>query len=83
MQGAYNASATEECSNRTFTEALGKVLNKPVLPFPAPSFAIRLAFGEMSAVVLEGSRVSNQKIKRAGYAFKFAELDKALINLTA
>jgi NAD dependent epimerase/dehydratase family enzyme len=34
-------------------------------------------------VVLEGSRVSNQKIKRAGYAFKFAELDKALINLTA
>jgi len=83
MQGSYNASATEDCSNRAFTENLGKVLNKPVLPFPAPSFAIRLAFGEMSAVVLEGCRVSNQKIKRAGYAFKFAELDKALINLTA
>jgi uncharacterized protein (TIGR01777 family) len=81
MKGPFNAAATENCSNRMFTETLGRVLNRPVLPIPAPSFAIRLAFGEMSAVVLEGCRVSNAKIKNAGYVFKYNDLKTALVNL--
>ncbi|MEZ5172589.1 MAG: TIGR01777 family oxidoreductase [Bacteroidia bacterium] len=81
MSGAYNAVATEECSNRKFTQAAGKVLHRPVLPGPVPSFAIKLLYGEMGNVVLEGCRVSNEKIKNAGYRFRFEELSAALEDL--
>lgn len=81
MSGAYNAVATEECTNRKFTIAAGKVLNRPVLPVPVPSFAIKLLYGEMGNVILEGSRISNEKIKNSGYVFQFQDLGKALQEL--
>jgi NAD dependent epimerase/dehydratase family enzyme len=52
-----------------------------VLPLPVPSFALKLLFGEMSAVVLEGCPVSNKKIKDSGYRFRFENLEEALRNL--
>lgn len=80
-QGAFNATATEKCSNRTFTQTLGKVLKKPVFPIGVPSLALRLVLGEMSAVVLEGSRISNAKLRSTGFQFKFPELQSALHHL--
>lgn len=80
-QGAFNATATEQCSNRAFTQALGKVLKKPVFPIGVPSLALRLVLGEMSAVVLEGSRISNAKLRRTGFQLKFPELQSALHHL--
>ncbi len=79
--GAYNATATEQCSNRTFTQTLGKVLKKPVFPIGVPSLGLRLVLGEMSAVVLEGSRISNAKLRSTGFLFKHPELQSALHNL--
>lgn len=79
--GAYNASATENCSNREFIQMLGKVLKKPVFPMGVPSFALRLVLGEMSAVVLEGSRVSNAKLRKTGFQFEYPELQAALHEL--
>lgn len=81
VSGAYNASAAGRCTNRQFTEAVGRVLKRPVLPLPVPSFALKLLFGEMSAVVLEGCPVSNKKIKDSGYRFRFENLEEALRNL--
>lgn len=81
--GVYNASATENCSNREFTQTLGSVLKKPVFPMGVPSFALRLVLGEMSAVVLEGSRVSNEKLKKTGFIFSYPGLENALINLVS
>ncbi len=79
--GAINASATENCNNREFTQTLAKVIHRPVFPISVPSFVLKAIFGEMAAVVLEGSKVSNHRIKQMGYEFKFPNLEEALKDL--
>jgi NAD dependent epimerase/dehydratase family enzyme len=46
-----------------------------------PVFLLRFLFGEMSMIVLEGSRISSEKIIKEGFQFKFPELKKALEDL--
>ena len=81
FSGAYNASATESCTNREFSKKLAKVMKRPLLPLTVPSFVLKTLFGEMSAVVLEGSRVSNKKLLKTGFQFQYVSLDTALENL--
>jgi NAD dependent epimerase/dehydratase family enzyme len=58
--------------------ALTKVLRKPFF-FPAvPSLTIKILFGKMSGILLDGSRVSADKIISAGYNFEFPDLESAL-----
>jgi uncharacterized protein (TIGR01777 family) len=76
--GAINASATENCTNREFAKVLAKVLHRPMIPIHVPSFVIKALFGEMAAVVLEGSKVSNHRIKQMGFTFRFSHLEEAL-----
>lgn len=80
-KGPINASATESCSNREFSKALAKVMNRPFIPIAVPSFVLKSILGEMSAVVLEGSRVSNQKLLTKGFDFRFNNLEEALTDL--
>jgi len=79
--GAINASATELCSNLEFSKTLAKILGRKLLPIHVPSVVLKMILGDMSAVVLEGSRVSNSKLKSLGFQFKFGNLDDAIKNL--
>lgn len=81
MTGAYNAVAPQHVTNREFTRTIARVLKKPFWPLKVPAFALLLLFGEMSAVILEGSRVSSEKIIKAGFTFSYPELTTALYNL--
>jgi NAD dependent epimerase/dehydratase family enzyme len=47
----------------------------------APKLLLRFVLGEMSSIILNGSRISANKIKKAGFKFKFKNLEKALKNL--
>ena len=81
LSGAFNASATERITNKEFTFALAESLNKKVV-FPAvPGFILKTVLGEMSSIILEGSPVSNSKIKNSGFEFQFEELKPALKDL--
>jgi uncharacterized protein len=53
-------------------------MKRSYLLLPVPSFILKVILGEMSNVVLEGSRISSQKIIDAGYRFLFPDLQKAL-----
>jgi hypothetical protein len=79
--GAINASATESCTNLEFSKTLAKILGRKLLPIHVPSVVLKMVLGDMSAVVLEGSRVSNSKLRNLGYQFKFEKLEDALNNL--
>ena len=79
--GAINATATESCTNCQFSKTLAKVMHRPMLPIAVPSFVLQLALGDMSKVVLEGSSVSNQKLRSLGYTFELDDLKKALSDL--
>ena len=56
-------------------------MNKPVFPLPVPSFILKTVLGEMSDVVLKGSRVSSERIVNSGYSFLFKDTLEALRNI--
>ncbi|HAI79832.1 MAG TPA: TIGR01777 family protein, partial [Chryseobacterium sp.] len=45
------------------------------------SFVMKMAFGEMSSIILEGTRASNKKIKSLGFDFKFSTPEQAFEDL--
>jgi len=79
--GCYNAVADEHVTNRELTLAIAKKLGKKIWLPNVPSFVLMVALGEMSEVLLEGSRLSNQKLKSNGFNFKFPTLESALSDL--
>ncbi len=81
MSGAYNAVSPHPATNKAFTKAVAQVLNKPLWLPNVPGFVLKLLLGEMSDLVLKGSRVSAEKIQGAGFEFEYAELDAALKDL--
>ena len=81
MQGAYNAVAPTHTTNYELTKTLANVLHKPFWFPRVPAFALRLLLGDMATLLLEGSRVSCQKISDAGYHFQFPALEEALKTL--
>lgn len=81
MKGPYNAVAPEHLTNREFTKTLAATLKKPHFFPNIPAFIFALLFGEMSSVLLKGSRVSCDKIQAAGYKFQFPRLKEALKQL--
>jgi NAD dependent epimerase/dehydratase family enzyme len=44
----------------------------------APAWVIKLLFGELSEILLRGSRVSNEKIKRMGFGFWYQSIHQCL-----
>lgn len=81
--GIYNAVSSEETTNQPFSKQLSKSLSKPFFLPNVPAFALKLVFGEMANVLLEGSRVSNQKLINNGFQFQFASLSKALMDIVS
>jgi uncharacterized protein len=81
ITGAYNAVSPHHVTHNEFVKTLSQVMNKPVLPVPVPSSILRLALGEMSEIVLKGSRVSSEKLIAAGFKFRFNNLSDALNNV--
>ncbi len=81
MSGAYNAVAPEHVNNREFMKAVSAVMKRPFF-FPAiPSFMFRILYGEMATILLNGSRVSPEKIISSGYSFDYPDLRSALLSL--
>jgi len=79
FSGKFNVVAPERVTNTEFTKSLLKTLGRFSYPnfVKAPSFVIKIIFGEQSKLVLNGLNVSSKKLS-AKYQFKFPELDSAL-----
>lgn len=80
MSGPANCTAPAPVTNRELAATLGRVLHRPAF-LPAPGLAIRLLMGEMGSIVLTGQRVLPQALLRAGFTFKYPELEGALRDL--
>jgi uncharacterized protein len=81
MEGIYNAVAPNPVTNREFTHRLATAMNRPIILPPIPSFVLKLLLGEMSDLVLKGTKVSNEKIQASGFKFQFDNLEDALTDL--
>ena len=80
-KGSYNAVADETVTNEAFMKSLAKKSHKFFLPLPVPELMMKLVLGEMSTIILDGSRASNEKIKSDVFIFKYSHLNAALDNL--
>lgn len=80
LNGIYNGVASQHATNLEMSRTVATVLKKPLFMPNVPAFALKLLFGEMASIILEGSRIDNAKIKEAGYIFQFDTLKSALEN---
>jgi NAD dependent epimerase/dehydratase family enzyme len=64
--------------NLDFTQILARVLHRPAI-FPAPAFALRLALGELSRLLLDSIRVRPTKALALGYRFRHPTLEDGLL----
>jgi len=75
--GIYNLTAPNPLTQAEFGRVVAQVLHRPYW-FPTPAFAMRLALGEMSTLVLDGQRVMPGRLKEAGFLFSHEHLKPAL-----
>ena len=81
--GAFNA-VPGAVTNAEFTKALGRALHRPTF-LPVPRFAAKLAFGSELAdeALLASAKVVPERLRALGFAWRFAELDRALADCVA
>lgn len=77
LSGPYNVVAPEYKTYKEFVKAIADKLGKPLFMPNVPSFFLKLVLGEMSQVILEGNRISSEKIVDSGYKFNFSTLEQA------
>ena len=78
INDGLNAVAPEHITNRGFTHTLASVLHKKIMLPNIPVVFMKLILGELSKIILNGSRVSPHKLKELGYNFNFPTLKEAL-----
>ncbi|MCE2457653.1 MAG: DUF1731 domain-containing protein [Dehalococcoidia bacterium] len=64
-------------TNAVFTRALGKSVGRPAI-LAVPKFALRIAQGDLSDVVVSSLRMKPKKLVESGFEFRHSEIDKAL-----
>jgi len=79
-RGAFNLCAPNPASNADFMSALARALHRPYW-LAAPAFAIRLALGEMSDLLLSGQFAIPQRLINLGFAFDFESAYDAFADL--
>jgi uncharacterized protein (TIGR01777 family) len=77
LRGPVNAVMPSAFRNAEFTKALGQRFHRPTW-IPAPAFALRLALGELSHVMLDSCRVRPTVAIAQNYPYHFHTLEKAL-----
>jgi NAD dependent epimerase/dehydratase family enzyme len=75
--GPMNAVAPSPVTNADFTRALAHAVHRPAL-LPVPRAALRLAFGELSDILVASQRVFPRVAEHTGYAFAYTDLHGAL-----
>jgi uncharacterized protein len=81
VSGVVNASSPNPVTNKDFSKALGRAVNRPAIA-PVPGFVLDLKFGrEFGRILRGGQRVVPKRTLELGYSFEHPELDEALESL--
>ena len=78
LHGIYNAVSPEQVTNDEFTSSAAFSLNKKIRLPNVPSFVLKTLLGKLAVILLEGSRVTSEKIIATRFSFKYASLKEAL-----
>jgi uncharacterized protein (TIGR01777 family) len=76
-EGPVNVTAPEPVTMNHFARALGHALGRPS-SFRVPSFALKMAMGDMAQMLLTGQRVLPKKLLESAFSFEWPTLEGAL-----
>ncbi len=79
-QGVYNLVSPTPVTNRTVTQKIGIVMDRPGI-FSAPGFILKFALGDMSEILLGGQRVLPERLDKQGFPFRYSDVETALRDL--
>jgi len=77
VSGPVNLTAPNPARNAELIAAVAHVMHRPAV-VPLPGFALRLVLGELADGVLGGQRALPVTLTRAGFEFRYPELEPAL-----
>ncbi len=80
ISGTYNA-ANGYITNREFMKTISKKMKKPFFFPSVPKRILRMLFGEMASMLTESLKVSNEKIRKTGFKFRYSNFDTAIAEL--
>src|SRR5699024_2013174 len=80
IEGPLNVTAPRPVQMKVLGQAVGATMKRPHW-MPVPSFAMKLALGEMSNLLLKGQYVLPQKAQNKGYTFHYPSIKSALESL--
>ncbi|OUR64815.1 TIGR01777 family protein [Methylophaga sp. 42_25_T18] len=78
--GIFNACSPTPISNKVFSQALAKQLNRPAF-LPVPAWLLKGVLAEMSRLLLTGQRAVPEKAQALGFQFDYTELNSALADI--
>ncbi len=78
IRGVYNAVAPQHITMNDFAYILLRSFGKTSFLPNVPSFILKLLYGEMSVMLLQGSRVSNAEIRNLGFKFHLDTIERSL-----
>jgi len=80
LQGKFNV-LQGNITNKDLTKSIARRMKRWVLPINVPSFVMKVMFGEMSVLLLEGVPASNQKLLCSGFTFQTEDLYTVIAKL--
>lgn len=82
LEGIYNAVAPNPVTNRELIISMARMAKgKSFMTTYVPSFALKLALGEMSVEVLKSVKASADKIQRTGFQYSYPTINEAMEQL--
>lgn len=78
LEGVYNATAPNPVTNKDFTKMLATRLHKPLFMPNVPKFVMKLMLGEMHELLFSSQHINSEKLRDAGFDFKYNPLSEAL-----
>ncbi len=78
INGVYNMNAPTPVTNDQITHAIASAIKKYPIYFHLPGNLLKLALGEMSILALGSTKASSAKIIRAGFNFRYPDIEAAL-----
>jgi len=83
LSGPVNLVSPTSVTNAGFTRALGRIFGRQV-PMPVPPMVLRLLYGRIAdEALLASAHVVPTKLVRAGYPFRYPNLEDALYQALA
>ena len=79
--GTYHGAAGY-VSNEEFTKTLAKILHRTIILPPLNQTICQLIFGELSDLLVNGNKISIQKLEATGFEFLFPSIEQAFKHIS-